>query len=344
MTAVLSLVFALNQLTRLVSDVRERQRETAELYRVGKLQQGAGDYPAAWASFDEGLKAAEPGGQLAKLTGRLGDARRQLREAQEDLAMEWLENLRVNVSRGESFSDVVARLVPVLTRGVASSSGPRKADLLAHLGWADVLRWRDGRRELNPEQHYRQALEIDPRNPYAHAYWGHWQLWTRRDVSLNEAREHFAAALASGRARDHVRRMELSAIGNLGRGGEEELLRLVSDMRKNNETIDPGTSSQVYSVYWSACASRTQDRVAQVVAAVPITEHQAIFRALFHGDNFDTLRGRERDACLAALLEAAGQREEARQLWVRLRQDLSPSDREWRDRADTAIKRLSSQH
>lgn len=340
-TAILSLVFALHQLTQLVSDVRERRRTTDELYKVGKVQQAAADYAVAWVSFDQGLKAAEPGGQLAKLTGQLDGAQRQLREAQEDLAMEWLENVSVSTSRGETFSDVVAKLVPVLHRGIATSNGPRKADLLAHVGWADFLRWRDGRRELNPEPQYRQALEIDPGNPYAHAYWGHWKLWTRREASLVDAREHFRAALASGRVRAHVRKMQLAAIGNLGRDGDEELFRLVNDMRKSNETIDAGTSSRVYGIYSSACLPRNQDRLAQLFAVVPAAEHLATFRALFSGGDFDTGKARERDACLAVLLETAGQRDEARRLWVTLSQGFSPADREWRDRADAAIKRLS---
>jgi hypothetical protein len=342
-TAILSLVFALHQITKLVSDVRERQRNTAELYKVGKLQQAAADYAGAWASFEQGLKAAEPGGQLAKLTGQLGKERRQLREAQEDLAMEWLENVRVRVSPGETFSDVVDKLVPVLNRGIANSSGARKADMLAHLGWANFLRWRDGKRELNPEQQYRQALEVDPPNPYAHSFLGHWKLWTRREASLQDAREQFSAALASGRARDFVRRMQLSAMENLGQEGEEEFLRLVNEMRKNNEKIDASTSRRVYGIYSSACFPRNPDRFAKVFAAVPIAEHLAMFRALFYGGDFDKWKALQRDACLAALLEAAGQREEALRVWVTLRRGFSPADRDWRDRADAAIKRLSSQ-
>jgi hypothetical protein len=155
---VLSLVFGLFQLTQLISDVRERGRSPAELYRVGKQQQATGDHEAAWASFEQGLKAAEPGAKLAKLTGQLGKERAELRLAREDLAMQWLRNVRVHVTRGESFSRVVDKLDPVLHRGAAGSQGTRKADLLAHLGWGEFLRWREGRTELDPEPLYRQAL------------------------------------------------------------------------------------------------------------------------------------------------------------------------------------------
>jgi hypothetical protein len=155
--AILSLIFALHQATQLVSDVREQRRQITELYNVGKLQHSAADYEGAWTSFERALKTAEAGGKLAKLTGQLSKETIALREAQEDLAMEWLEN--VSASRGQTFSDIVDKLVPVLSRGLARSSGARKADILAHLGWANFLRWRDGNRQLNPELQYREALD-----------------------------------------------------------------------------------------------------------------------------------------------------------------------------------------
>jgi tetratricopeptide (TPR) repeat protein len=340
-TAILSLIFGLHQLVQLVSDVRERERSAAELSSIGKQQQAAGDYAAAWGSFEQGLKVAEPGGKIAKLIGRLGEARGALRRAQEDLAIEWLRNVRVSASRGETFSRLVETLTPALHRGVASTEGPRKADLLAHLGWADFLRWRDGRREVDPEQHYRQALAVDPANPYAHAYWAHWQLWTRRAAALAEAREHFAAALAAGRAREHVRHMELSAIANLGQSGDAEYLKLVNDMRRSGETIDARTRGAAFGIYRSGCTSAAPDRFAQIFAAGSMTEHAATFEALFHAGDFDQAKARQRDACLALLLEAAGQRDQARHAWSTLRQGLSPADHEWRDRADAALGRLS---
>lgn len=100
--AILSLIFALHQATQLVSDVREQRRQITELYNVGKLQHSAADYEGAWTSFERALKTAEAGGKLAKLTGQLSKETIALREAQEDLAMEWLEN--VSASRGQTFS------------------------------------------------------------------------------------------------------------------------------------------------------------------------------------------------------------------------------------------------
>lgn len=311
-------------MTQIVSDVRERQRQVAELSKIAKLQQGAADYESAWASFEQAFKTAESGGQLAKLTGQLSEERRELRTAQEDLAMEWLENARP--SGGQTFSTIVDKLVPVLNRGIADASGARKADLLAHFGWANFLRSRDGRQGLNPEQQYREALEIDPTNPYAHAHWGHWNLW-RSEKKMEEARGHFSAAIAVGRARGYVRKIQLAAWKNLRGEGNGEFLKVVNDMRKNNETIELQNRSDLYSIYSFACAARYDaDGFAKLTASVPATEQLATFRALFYGEDFDESRRPGRDVCLATLLEAAGQKDEALQTWLTLRQKFPRKD------------------
>jgi hypothetical protein len=339
--AVLSLIFGLNQFTQLISDVRERQRQIAELAEVGKLLQDAADYDAAWTSFDQALKAAESGGKLAKLTGQLSQERLTMREAQENLAMAWLQNIRV--PEGRTFSDIVDKLAPVLNRGIASSTGARKADLLAHVGWANFLRWRDGRRDLNPEPQYQQAVEIDSANPYAHVHWGHWQLWRRE--GLAGAKEHFSAALASGRVRDYVRKIQLSAFRNLQSDGEGELLAVVNDMRKNNEKIEAQIRHDVFSIYSFTCAYRYDaSRFTKLSAALPAPEQLATFQALFYGEHdadFDEGKRPGRDACLATLLEAAGQPEEALRIWQALRQKSPAKDGGLGDRSREAIKRLS---
>ncbi|HET9440271.1 MAG TPA: hypothetical protein VFO52_08870 [Longimicrobiales bacterium] len=340
-TALLSLVFGLQQLTQMVSDTRERKRNTDELYRVGKLQQSASDYPAAWATFETALQGAEPGGQLAKLTGQLDGERVRLRAAQEDLAMQWLENLRIK--EGENFTDAVAPLAAIITRGITTATDTRKADLLAHFGWANFLRHRDGQHDLTPEPQYREALAIDSLNPYARAYLAHWKLWSDHQEAWPEARAHFEAALRSGRARTDVRRMQLAAIGNLG-DGEIERLRVLADMVKNKEPVDGRTISRAYGDYWSVCHRHWNgmgfdlERFEAVRKAIPLADHIAIFQTLF--TDFDRWRSRERDACLALLLEKSGQRQEALQIWTKLRA-AEADDSVWVRYGNTASKRLS---
>jgi len=344
-TAIISLVIALQQVMQLVSDGRERQRQITELERIAGLQRDARNYKGAWASFERALEVAEPGGQLAKLTGQLSDQRRALREAQERLAMVWLENLRVNAEAGESFSDAVGTLDPVLTRGIASGSGEHKADLLAHVGWAGFLRWRDGERRLNPDEQYAQALAIDSGNPYAHAYRAHWMLWTQREAAMREAKEHFVAALASGRVTGHVRGIQLAALRNLSSDGEAEFIAAVNDMRVKKETIDPQARSDLYAIYSFACGLRYDgDRFARFSAAVPVADQLATFQALFFGADKGGPDDNPRpgaDACLAHLLEAAGQPEQALLVWTTLAETFPPKDgNRLGDRAREGVERL----
>jgi hypothetical protein len=339
-TAVLSLVFGLQQFTQMVSETRERKRSTDELYKVGKLQQSASDYTAAWVSFEQGLKAAEPGGQLAKLTGQLGEEREQFRTAQEDLAMEWVRNLRVNVTTGETFSDAIAPLSPVLTRGISATTGERKADLLAHFGWANFLRFRDGKDDLNPEPQYRQALEADSSNPYAHAYLAHWLLWTKKSAALPEARSHFAAALRSERARSYVRARQVAAFVNLNDDGEPDLLRTAFDMRRNNETLDDRTQGKIQSMYVSLCrviwrGYDYEGRSGPIRSALPASDHLANVQTYFVGEDEDL----SRDACRATLLETFGKQNEALEVWTAVHPEKHDSAI-WQTYGVAAIKRL----
>jgi len=341
-TAILSLIFAIHRITQLVSDLREQQRHIAELREVGKLQQSNADYDGAWNRFEQALEVAESGGMLAKLTGQLSKEAIELRQAQEDLAMEWLKH--VTRPEGQTFSSRVDKLAAVLNRGVANATGARKADILAHVGWATFLRWRDDNRELDPEPQYRQAVEIDSTNPYAHTHWGHWMLWMRK--SPEDAKQHFAAALASGRTRDYVRRIQLAALRNMRPESDGDFLAAINDMRKNGEKIDAPTGRVLYTIYSLAGSTRYDaDRFAKLLAAVPATEQLATFQALFcgaHDEDFDQWSRPGRDACLATLLEAAGQREEALRIWLALRQTFPPKDGGGLgDHAQDAIKRLS---
>jgi hypothetical protein len=346
LTAILSLVFAIQKAVQLVSDTRERQRQITELTAVATLQQNSGDYRASWATYQKAIDAAEPTGQLAKLTGQLSERRQQLREAQEDLAMVWIQNLQVRSGSGESFSDLIGPLDPVINRGIASSSGVRKADLLAHAGWATFLKWRDGQRGLDPNPQYAQALEADPGNPYANAYRAHWLFWTKGDAAMTEARANFAAALASGRVRDHIRGIQLAALRNLGSAGEPEFLAVINDMRQKGEPIELETRIDIYNrAYAFACGLQdAPEQLTRLTASVPIAEQLATFQALFYGADSrgpDDNPRPSADACLATLFEAAGQREPALNVWTALSEKFPPrSGHRLGDRARAAIKRL----
>jgi HEAT repeat protein len=309
-TAVLSLVFGVYQLVRTVGDIRAQHRQVVELLKLGKDQQAARDYTAAWASFAKAAKAAQAGGEIAKLLGSLSADQRRTREARENLAMVWAED--VHVPEGKTFSDVVDKLIPVLTRGAEGTTGVREADLLAHIGWANFLRSRDGVLNLAIEEKYREALQIDPANPYAHAMWGHWLIVDGNH--LREAKQHFAAAVKSGRERPFVRQYQLAALEWVGEDENKmELIRVCNDMRKDHEPLSQEDRRRILSHTIFLYMEAPRAKLAEIL---PADEDLATYRWLLRGT--DTTQSNYQNFALARLSEAAGDCDTAQRLYVLL--------------------------
>ena len=174
-TVLLSLLLLVNQASKVFAEIQDRQRQVGELQAAADRQQREGDFAEAWASLERAATTAGQGSYLARLASPPEPGRQAVRTAQEDLAMAWLE--RASASGGAQFSDTVDPLLPALAAGVDAATGRRKGDLLAHVGWAHFLKSRDGGEAVDPEPFYRQAIELDQTNPYAHAHWGHWLAW-----------------------------------------------------------------------------------------------------------------------------------------------------------------------
>lgn len=234
------------------------------LAEEAKLQRGAGDYAAAWDRFARGL-AMCPGN-------------RSVAQGQERLAMDWLENIRVTRGK-ETFTDIAGKVQPALSRAAVSKDDRRAADALAHLGWADFLRSRDGQGGLDPVRYYEQALQRDPRNPYAHAFWGHYILTTGGD--LQDARAHFEQALAGEEQRPFVRTLQIAALTwRNAPGVQDEIARAANQMRIQQEKPPADSStSAIWNVYYARLV-RGEDRDAFLAALSP-QDHLATFQWLF---------------------------------------------------------------
>ena len=340
-SAVIALGFAIIQVVRTVSDVRDRHRQIDELVRTAELQKHNLDYEHAWAGYAQAVTIAESGGVLAKLTGQLSTEAGVLRVLQENLAMAWLDN--IEIGPGQTFSEVVDKVAPVLTRGAAMAGGRRKADLVAHLGWASYLLTREGRAGGDPALQYRDALAADPQNPYAHAYLGHWLEGTGRPVE--EGRAEFAAALASGRATNYVRVLQLAAMRNRGSEGELDYVAIANDMRKNGEPFDATARTELFDIYAPVCGYREDAAgLGRLLTAAPAAEQAATVRALLV-DRADIPADQrpEHNACVAVLLEAAGDRAQALDVWRTVRQQVPAHDPNGlAERAEQAIRRLGT--
>jgi hypothetical protein len=155
-----------------------------------------------------------------------------LRVAREDCGMRWLREMRVRSDK-ETFTEFVARAQPVLAQGLGRSSGARRADLQAHLGWGDFLRGREGGGAPEAVPQFRAALQDDPGNVYALAMWAHQGAW--RGEALEGIAGRFATALKSPREREWVRSMQFAA-AFLQRRYNEYALLVADDMRRQGET------------------------------------------------------------------------------------------------------------
>ncbi|MCB9510232.1 MAG: hypothetical protein H6695_08620 [Deferribacteres bacterium] len=325
-TAVLSLIFGLQQLVGWVFEYRAQKREITEQLELAKMQRTSSDYHAAWGSLEKAYV--------------MDQQDREVNEARENLAMEWLENISVK-SGEETFTDIVNRILPALSRGVLKAEGQRKADLLAHIGWADFLRWRDGNFALKPEASYQKALAIDSSNVYAHVMWAHWILWRNGEVA--EAAIHFKKAVASGRVRLYVRDLQLSALLNLhNEDTEDELVRVCHEMWRNDETIEDRHKRRIWSVYSSISGRirRANTTTGQFRTIIDPVEELATFRWLF--ENWErTANSPVYQYILACLQEAAGEDEAALKTFQALRQN-STSRNLLLPRIDAGIRRVKA--
>lgn len=272
--------------------------QVAELLEAATLHRDSGNQAAAW---DTSARAAA-----------LAPRRRDVALAQERAAMDWLDNIRVTTGK-DTFTGIVDKVQPVLARCAVSSDAQRAADCLAHLGWGDFLRGREGAGGLDPVQHYRRAAALDPQNVYAHAMWGFEILRSRGPLA--EANAHFAFAHVSGRERGFARRLQIAGLLWRGDGeAEDEIIRVANDMRVSNEVmpVDPNGGSaawQLWNVYYRRLLYRRD--IEPFLSAVPGADHLATFRWLFPESKMPADKRNLYLFMRATLEERAGERGQA---------------------------------
>jgi len=342
-TAVLSLGAALYGLGHFLYGVRHDSRAVADLIVIAKNQQDRQQFRDAWATLAEASKIEQTSIFVIGTT--------MLHQAKEDLGMAWLEN--IGIGEGETFTGIVAMIEPVLDRGQLSAGPQRQADLLAHLGWAAFLRSREKVTNVDVvERVYRKAIAADPANPYANAMLGHWIMWHIHD--LDAARPYFATAVASGRAAEFVRGLQLAALGNDHTAETElEQIRVVNEMRKEASQYRLAAGqpnhwnayhSRLWNIYWGFFrADAGEYAIGRILSVVPPEEHLLTFHWLF--DRVSSDKEPMRICYVGLLLEAAGRREEALETFNGLQRKLnsSPSsiDKRMQSRVQSAIRRLS---
>jgi hypothetical protein len=309
-------------------------RQASELLQAARSLEAAGEYSSAWDKIEEARSqvAESPLGSLLQRS-----LAQEVTAEQVAIAIAWLDDMRL---QGEGpFSDMVIQLIPSLKEAIAVATGERKADLLAHRGWADFLRYRDHAQKAIPDSYYRRALDVDPKNVYAHTMWGHWIMWRHGKVA--DAREHFNAALASGRQRPYVREMQLSAMRN-SRGDETdtETLRIVHDMSIHKEPLTERARADIRAIYYFACGGDSTDKIDKLLTSLPAKDHVDLLRRLFFNVDQSEPPTVSQQLCLAKLEERAGLSMDALKTYQTLHASLTPRDPMWQT-TRSAITRLS---
>ena len=336
-TALISFGGALYGLLHSVSDLRDHKRAFGEQLKSGQAQEAAGDFAGAWDSFAHAEATVADEGVFSKWLGGLSAEQRQVRAAEQDLAMEWLRSSRV--PEGTQFSTIADKLIGVLTVGANTSSGARKADLLAHLGWAYFLKQRDGDETLRPDAEYKEAVAADAKNPYANVFWGHWILWNHG--ALSEANVRFTAALSTDRARSVVLAFQLAALGNVRSDDTDAAwLRVVSDMQLGGEKADSSLRDEVCNRY----AQALQDEALwqRILAQIPATRQIELLQSALQSEGLSEAQKTTLELALAELLEVVGRSANALEVWKMLAIEKKYQPHSiWSGRVDAAIKRLS---
>jgi len=321
--ATISFFLAVNQFTGVVQNFRIHHKEFREAMDAGDQAEKREDYRAAFDSFKHAI-------DLDPI-----DRKAQARET--EAAMLLLENVHATAER--SFTDTANTLLPVFDRALTKAKGADAADIQAHIGWANYLRYREGRREgVTIEENYKQAIEKDANNPYANAMWGHWILW--QGGSLQDANVRFAAAVASGRHRAYVRELQLGALHNSQNDDTDAaLIVAVNDMRKNGE---PLSDAERRSILWDTISVRVhdRDRLVKILSSVPENEMEPTFHLLNDSSAPDE-RKIDGSYIIANLREMAGDRAQALSLYQALQKSLKGSRSTMVGDVDAAVKRTS---
>lgn len=326
-------------------DRRAQLAQVADLVKQSRSAADEGRFAIAWKHLD-GARALAP--TSVEVAG-----------ARERLAMQWIRGAGLGMYSGDSLKRLVDLTQPVVLGGIDAAKGEHLADLLAHAGWeAYLVDLVDGNGPLKTVEYYRRAVDVDPRNVYAHAMWGFEILRRTRgvDEAIAEARQHFAAAVATGRERAYVRDIEIAALLRTYEQNwasdparEGEAIRVANEMRLAGDARPLDLRRRLWTVYHFEVV--TADRLEPFSRALPPAEHLATFLWLYPESELQPDRSPSLFQylhVLAQLQERAGERASALDSYRRLlaettarKYDSSDSMRIV-DHARAAVKRLSA--
>jgi tetratricopeptide (TPR) repeat protein len=330
-TALIGLFASLaGGVTWIVSHHRHAAERQAKM-ALAQAQAQQGEYEAAVQSYADILKT-DP-------------LYRPALEQQMNTAMHWDEDFRVFAREGQNSADPAApaldQIMAILDSGLTRSTGSQAADVQAHIGWAHWLNQHIAEREFGTaaEQNFHAALNTDLSNVYANAMLGNWML--QNGGNLADAMQHLNRAVATGKVRPYVRRLELGGLIYLDRkGSRSELVKAANDMRKSSEPLDDTTKARIVGFCFNPLVT-DHEELSESLTAVAADE---VWQTYLWLDNKpDDQQGEllVQDFISANLLELSGKRRESLEKYRLLQRRLKDKSGTLKNSVDAAVARLT---
>jgi tetratricopeptide (TPR) repeat protein len=263
-------------------------------------------------------------------------------EGRIDTAMVWVENF--SAPDAASAASALDPIFITLSAGLAHATGSRAADIQSHLGWAHWLNQRIAEREFGPAavQNFRAALALDPRNVYANAMLGNWAL--QNGGSLPDAIQHFNTAVAGGRARPLVRRLQLAGLtGRDAPGARAAVLQAANDMRAHGEPLDPDAQHRILN-FCCDPALNSHAQLVESLSAVPASDAWLTYLWLDSAPSTPDdarIQSLQHAFVQANLAEIAGRNQQALAQYRQLRSQLAQQPGSLLDAVNASIARLA---
>lgn len=284
-----------------IAEYFEGRSELRSLIAAADERLTRSDFEAAWLTNAKARQLAPKNAEAAAQQARI--------------AMKWLQNVRLSSAAGpRSFSEIVDPLKAVLIERLASARGPQKADLHAHIGWANFLRFRDGRPKTDIVEEFDAAIREDPDNLYGHVMRGFWSLWNGGPI--DKARGDFEVALRSTTDPAFSDRLIMSGLmNNTSDEFMAAAIEFAEKIRTAGRNIDDSIKSRLIQYY--TIGLRNKDLLARFSRTVPAGE-QVVFLDWLRQADTEAYKKRVATYFMAFFAESAGRKDEA----IRLYSDL----------------------
>jgi len=325
---VVSLCIGTVTLSSYYLDWKSKQEAVTELVSAADWLVKSEAYSQAWQVYEEALS--------------LTPSSAEIRKGQYKLVKRWLRDFAIEKSQVD---EVLSRITVILYRNVNETDKRELATALAHIGWVQIIRDRYSlAMNADVDSLFEQALRADPKNIYANAMGGHWQLRKhRREITVAEvesAESMFSLALQEGMERAFIRRLQVKYLVKASYESYDHsskfeqailssLLNASVSMMTNGEPQSSRRSRRgIFEAYDSAYKGGRA--VEASIRMLSLGEHLKVIDWLLVDLDYKldtTPQGSQVKYIKARLTEAAGRQEEALSAFQALARAKSSSDK-----------------